>query len=121
MRGGVGADGRRDVAAAQKARDVDVAAEELVLHEQRLQHVGGGALRKQRAEEVLRGETGDVAHAHAGRAQRLGHFDVLARLGRSLPVVHKRADDAHAVLEHAEVAVVLARRQVRQQLVAVGV
>ena len=40
MLGRVGADGLGDVAAAQQPRDVDVPAEEAVLHEQRLHHPG---------------------------------------------------------------------------------
>ena len=40
MLGRVGANGVGDVAAAQQPRDVDVPAEEAVLHEQRLNHPG---------------------------------------------------------------------------------
>ena len=53
--------------------------------------------------------------------QRLRGLRVKPGSFRRFPIVHERADDAHAVLEHAEIAVVLGGREVLQQLVAVGV
>ena len=87
-----------------------------VLHEQRLNHPGKRAAREQGAEEMRRGHAGDVTHAHARLLQRLRGLRVEPGSCRRFPIVHERADDAHAVLEHAEVAVVLGGREVLQQL-----